>query len=926
MKKKSDRCLTLFSVMEKEKHEILRRWVEREDIQTILTAHQIKVEFFSKHFGIKIIEYVLGVLQHKNEIGNCPVIGAMLHFFGKKNIPLEDIYTLCTNLKNTFTHLLLEKNGFNPSLLIELDFMMDRNFTGVIQEYQKLNNGRERSYSSALKNGVSLPLGGTSSIGSRLVFKETTVSALFEALALEEHTLFSRLNTKNPTDSLEDILPLLSHYQSICGQLEDFEEVNYWLSTVIENLKLGEHHKSVHNRIVLNSYLKTLIVIFSLWRVTVLMEESVTNIHYLDESMLDTLFHLQDLLEEGKGISATKSDVAEIDTWVMTLRRIEEQVLTLWLEHPAMYTLFQKYGMEGWYFKENYASSLYERVIDHLSATPKTSSIFTLYRYIDYLRNRDVTSSDLYRFFAIYHQSILKILISHENSFSPLYNTVQEFLDDEYHDALIHFNESIFGKRSDYKGQFTMFNQYQKMIDKSAIVSKGNLDGIITYVNSKFCEVSGYKPEELLGEPHNIVRHPDVSSEVYKELWETIRAKKIFKARIQNRKKNGETYYVDTTIAPILNEENEIIEYVSMRYDVTELVEAVEIANKAKRIRDEFLANMSHEIRTPLNGIIGFVEILLRRDKDKSNQHYLKIINGSAQMLLGIVNDVLDLSKLQSGKFSIESFPFDPVQELSSIVSLFSSKVYEKQQNYRVYIDPKIPRSLKGDGGRIKQVLSNFLSNAIKFTPNGGTIKVKAVYENMELKVLVQDNGIGVNKEQERKIFHPFEQADASITRNFGGTGLGLSISTELITKMGGKIIFRSIEKKGSTFGFELPLSMCEGNTERRPLENRYSSLRSAVVVDPDEVSLTSLIERYLLDYELRTVELVSNVEISLYDLIFCPVSMIQKIEAAKGSIPVIVLDGGLSENIALEEFDRKLISPFLPYEIEAYLNEIQTE
>ena len=152
-------------------------------------------------------------------------------------------------------------------------------------------------------------------------------------------------------------------------------------------------------------------------------------------------------------------------------------------------------------------------------------------------------------------------------------------------------------------------------------------------------------------------------------------SKKIFKATIKNRKKNGESYYVDSTIVPILDENNDIIQYISMRYDVTKLVEAIEVADKAKRIRDEFLANMSHEIRTPLNGIIGFVEILLKQNNDKRSNHFLEIIHSSAQMLLRIVNDVLELSKLQSGKFQIELLPFNPIEEVGAVISLFNSQI-----------------------------------------------------------------------------------------------------------------------------------------------------------------------------------------------------------------------------------------------------------
>ncbi|MEY4505063.1 MAG: hypothetical protein RL154_1360, partial [Pseudomonadota bacterium] len=152
--------------------------------------------------------------------------------------------------------------------------------------------------------------------------------------------------------------------------------------------------------------------------------------------------------------------------------------------------------------------------------------------------------------------------------------------------------------------------EYKKAVDASAIVSKADLKGNITYVNDAFCIISGYKQEEVLGRNHNIVRHPDMPKELFEKLWNTIQSKKIFKGIIKNRKKNGSAYYVASAIVPILDTNGEISEYLSLRYDISELIEAKQKAEEAERTKSQFLANMSHEIRTPLNGIIGFADIL----------------------------------------------------------------------------------------------------------------------------------------------------------------------------------------------------------------------------------------------------------------------------------------------------------------------------
>jgi len=180
--------------------------------------------------------------------------------------------------------------------------------------------------------------------------------------------------------------------------------------------------------------------------------------------------------------------------------------------------------------------------------------------------------------------------------------------------------------------------EYKKAVDASAIVSKSDLSGRITYVNDAFCKISGYSREELIGKPHNIVRSYDIDKSFYKELWDTIKSKNIFKGIIKNRAKNSIPYYVAATIIPILDEKGDIVEYLSLRFDITELINAKDRALSAERAKSTFLANMSHEIRTPLNAIIGFSDILCESDPDKADKEYARIISRSAKSLLGIIN------------------------------------------------------------------------------------------------------------------------------------------------------------------------------------------------------------------------------------------------------------------------------------------------
>ncbi len=232
-------------------------------------------------------------------------------------------------------------------------------------------------------------------------------------------------------------------------------------------------------------------------------------------------------------------------------------------------------------------------------------------------------------------------------------------------------------------------------------------------------------------------------------------------------------------------------------------------ANEAKSL---FLANMSHEIRTPLNGIVGFTEILRSTDLTAEQDEFLSIIDKSSENLLSIINNILDLSKIESNKIEIENIVFDAQEEFESAIETYSVGAAEKNIDLNFYMDPMISKKLKGDPTKIKEILINLLSNAIKFTSHGGEInleirKTQAEDDlNPKITFSVQDNGIGMTKDQQSRIFDAFSQADVSVTRKYGGTGLGLTISSQFVELMGGHLELESAKDHGTTFYFSLPL------------------------------------------------------------------------------------------------------------------------
>jgi signal transduction histidine kinase/CheY-like chemotaxis protein len=229
-------------------------------------------------------------------------------------------------------------------------------------------------------------------------------------------------------------------------------------------------------------------------------------------------------------------------------------------------------------------------------------------------------------------------------------------------------------------------------------------------------------------------------------------------------------------------------------------------ADKASRAKEYFLSNMSHEIRTPLNAILGFVNLLIDEDVSKKHRTYLDIILNSGENLLSIINDILDFSKLRSGEFTIEPKIFSLHDEISHTMELFVASANVKDITIISFIDPHIPKELYADALRIKQILSNFLSNAIKFTPSGGHISVEAACHEGVLKLSVRDSGIGIAVQDIENIFTAFAQAQHSDQKNCDGTGLGLSICHQLAKHMGGSVHAESTYGEGSNFWVEMPV------------------------------------------------------------------------------------------------------------------------
>ncbi|MCL2197159.1 MAG: ATP-binding protein [Treponema sp.] len=277
----------------------------------------------------------------------------------------------------------------------------------------------------------------------------------------------------------------------------------------------------------------------------------------------------------------------------------------------------------------------------------------------------------------------------------------------------------------------------------------------------------------------------------------------------------------------ILRSGSLLIAHAMLRNDLTlgicstasALEKSLEEAQAASKAKGNFLSNMSHEMRTPMNAIIGMTQIGKSAAALEKKNYAFDKIEGASNHLLGVINDVLDMSKIESGRFDLYNSVFSFENMMHKAISMTNFRLEEKKQHFSLYIDSEIPKSLSGDEQRIIQVITNLLINAVKFTPEEGSISLKAHFDGEEnggyrIKVEVKDTGIGINKEQQEKLFSTFEQAESSISRKFGGTGLGLAICKRILGLMNGKIWCESEVDKGSTFIFTVLLRRCDDNAQ----------------------------------------------------------------------------------------------------------------
>ncbi|MDP1612535.1 MAG: PAS domain S-box protein [Sulfuritalea sp.] len=398
-----------------------------------------------------------------------------------------------------------------------------------------------------------------------------------------------------------------------------------------------------------------------------------------------------------------------------------------------------------------------------------------------------------------------------------------------------------------------------------------NIDARIEFANEAFLQATGYSREEVIGKNPRVLQSGKTPAATYVALWAALTQGQPWKGEFYNRKKDGSDYVEFAVITPLRQPDGTISHYVAVKDDITErkrlgieldahrhhleeivrqrtreLVEARQQAEAATIAKSAFLANMSHEIRTPMNGIIGMVGILRREGVTPRQAERLDMIDAASQYLLAVINNILDLSKIEAGKFVLEEAPVAIGSLLKSVVAIVAERAKAKGLHLLVKCEP-LPPKLVGDPTRLQQALLNFANNAVKFTKTGAvTLHVRKQEETAEsvlVRFEVMDTGIGIAPDAMSRLFSAFEQADNSTTRKYGGTGLGLAITRRLAELMGGEAGVESTLGEGSIFWFTVRLKKGDETHTMAPvidvdvdaeseLRQRYSGSRILVADD----------------------------------------------------------------------------------------------
>ncbi len=431
----------------------------------------------------------------------------------------------------------------------------------------------------------------------------------------------------------------------------------------------------------------------------------------------------------------------------------------------------------------------------------------------------------------------------------------------------------------------------------------------IVWCNAGFSSMTGFSRDEAMGLTPRILQGPETSTGARATIRDALATWRPVRQELKNYRRDGSEFWVDLSIRPVADEDGWFRYWIAFQRDITDLKAREELvvrqlaelelsrreqsaqraqAEAANVAKSQFLANMSHELRTPLNGVVAMAGTLLKTPLSPSQKEMAELIASSGRSLNGILSDILDLSKIEAGRAELDEAPFNLRQVVSAAAEIFRVRADDKGLAFDLDVGGSADAAVIGDGVRIKQIISNLVSNAVKFTRHGG-VRVRAEVApagdgGVVATVLVEDTGIGFDSDMAAKLFVRFEQGDGSITRTYGGTGLGLSISQSLAQLMGGSISAESTPGVGSRFTLTLPLQADgsgpdrEGEAPDLPAAADYRSMRVLLAEDhpTNQMVVRLILEPYGVDLTIAAdgAEALRHLERQRFDVILMDIQM----------------------------------------------------
>lgn len=443
---------------------------------------------------------------------------------------------------------------------------------------------------------------------------------------------------------------------------------------------------------------------------------------------------------------------------------------------------------------------------------------------------------------------------------------------------------------------------YQKELEQLSLVANNtdnfviiaDADGNCEWVNPAFTARTGFTLDEMLGKrPGRILQGPDTDPRAIAHISAALRERRSVSAEILNYTKRHEPYWTMLHINPILGNDGALQRFVSVQTETTrlraiqsELETAKAVAEAASRDKSLLLANVSHELRTPMTGVLGIADMLLATDLAPQQRRYVEVMQSSGNLLLRIINDVLEFSRIEEGRIEIEQKPFELAAAIAGVADILAPMFREKGLVFDIRLPPEgLPR-LVGDAARFQQILYNILGNALKFTQVGSvTLAVDCVPTasgSTNVLVWVRDTGGGIAPTKIESIFRPFEQADKSVAQRFGGSGLGLWICKRLVERMGGEISAASVPDRGSEFFFSLPLvSAGPGPASEGAPAGLHAAAPTLDILLADDSDVNRMVIRSVLEKEgHRVVEVLDGaqalerVQTAAFDVVLMDIQM----------------------------------------------------